>query len=124
MKINKKLYAAILFATILFIIYSEYTDGGTCAYFTVYFESSIKGMVINKFNDSTNHNTATVLLLENSVENQILVRGSDMDVFQFITVGDSVYKNSKSKELKIIRQGILYKMILTYGCDSVSQNVY
>jgi hypothetical protein len=80
--------------------------------------------VVLKFNDSTNHNTATVLLLENSIENQFFVRGSDMKVFQFIAVGDSVYKNPKSKELKIIRQGILYKMILTYGCDSVSQNVY
>jgi len=75
------------------------------------------GVVIDKFNDSINHNYETIKLRHlDSVYSSIIFVLDNSDAFQIIEIGDSVIKKSNDLSLIIFKESNILTIELEFDC--------
>jgi hypothetical protein len=91
----------------------SYTHCGSVEY---YFESSIKGKVIDKYRLKWNRNSRELDISEAGGIGHIYLIGERSGFWDNVQVGDSLIKESKSLRIHVIRgnQTIIYD--LNHGC--------
>lgn len=68
-----------------------------------YKEYTYSGLVTNKFIDSKQHNYQTVIIQNGEEKDILLLDFETSGLFDFIEVGDSIFKKKSSLKLRLIR---------------------
>lgn len=80
-------------------------------------DENIKGVVVTKTRDSRNHMWKTVEYSNTTGIHQTLIfRNDESGAYEFLLQGDSILKDYNSLELIILRDTIVTKYQLNYGC--------
>ena len=89
-----------------------------CSHFKTLKNVSYKGVVINKFIDSTQHNYPIVVVrqIDNSIYKFDLTHDRS-GLYRFLQIGDSIVKSKGAYNIEVIRSGMERIFILDYGCD-------
>lgn len=78
---------------------------------------SIDGVVTQKIRDNQNHMWKTIEYSNSSGSHQTLIfRNDESGAYEFLMQGDSIFKDTNSLELKVVRDTIMTKYLLNYGC--------
>jgi hypothetical protein len=113
-KMSNYLYGMLIIAFLLFFYIIDYNNVGACAFKETYKKKEIMGIVNSKFIDEQNHGYKTIRLGVNLDKNILL--NNDVDAFNYIQEGDSIFKPINSLKLSIFRSGKNKQIDLTLGC--------
>lgn len=81
---------------------------------------NLQGTVVRKYRDSRNHNYKTVEIQEEN--HKILKRNLTSDLsglYEYISVGDSVYKPSGTLKILVIRGNEKKYFTIDFGCKEI-----
>ncbi|MCU0322602.1 MAG: hypothetical protein MUE72_09315, partial [Chitinophagaceae bacterium] len=83
-------------------------------------ELAFEGVVTKKFLDSSSHMWETVkyLTYDKKEQSTLLFMNDQSGAFDFIIVGDSIFKRKNSLEFTIRRASNLKTYKLNYGCNA------
>lgn len=78
----------------------------------------LEGVVKLKYIDKPNH-AAEVLLLQhlNGLEYKLYLDGDSSSLYNYAAVGDSIYKELSSTEVKVNRNGKVKSFLVAFGCE-------
>lgn len=118
---SSKLYIAFsillfsIFFGILFLVLNKKTP---CKKKQSVLESRISGYVVGKYLDETHHNYETLEVRQQSdVRRHHFLLFEKSGAFQFVMVGDSIYKEKNTLILTVIRKSETYHLNLVYDCE-------
>lgn len=89
-----------------------------CIHFKTLENLSYRGVVINKFIDSTQHNYPTIVIkkMDNSRFKFDLTHDKS-GIYNFLLIGDTIVKRKESYQIEVSRNGMKNTFVLDYGCD-------
>ena len=90
----------IIISKFLDSVYENSPDKKASEYYKEY---SYEGIVSNKFIDNEQHNYQTVLIQNGQKTDKLLLDFETSGLFEFIKVGDSIFKKKNSLKLKLVR---------------------
>ena len=79
-------------------------------------EKPIRGCVINKYLDKKNHFDETIVLSNNGKNQLFIIPNDNSGLYNFIEVGDSIFKDEDSLICFVKRDSIIERFIIDFGC--------
>jgi len=81
----------------------------------------LNGIVLNKFEDKANHLNRTFVVFQNQVKIEVNIEGDTSGLYNFINVGDSIYKEKNSMKTIILRESIKKVFFIDFGCEKIKR---
>lgn len=104
-----------LFLGIVFFIYHfEPTSKIINDVFKQDLKLSFEGLVIDKYIDHKNHNSKTCVILEDGDTTIILLNFDESGLYNYLFVGDSVFKNNGDSLILVKRRNDIRHFYLNY----------
>lgn len=81
----------------------------------------INGIIVKKFKDESDHNMKKITILNKNNDFNIAVQGDQSGLYDFINIGDSIYKEKNSMEATIVRDSVKKAFIIDFGCEKIKR---
>lgn len=113
----------ILFVVLIKILSNNSFYHG-CEYRSMEIEkAAFCGIVSHKLIDKSDHMLKKISILNNHTKDSInvIIEGDTSGLYNFINVGDSIYKEKNSMETTIVRDSIKKVFFIDFGCEKIKR---
>ncbi|MBB6612773.1 hypothetical protein H7F15_17155 [Pontibacter sp. Tf4] len=120
---NLKFYVIVGILSLVFMILVRYffpymVKSSLCDKEQELKDAHLNGVVKQKYIDKPNH-AAEVLLVHhlNGSEYKLYLDGDSSSLYNYATVGDSIYKELESTKVEVYREGNAKAFMVAFGCE-------